>query len=130
MPAAAEVLHHLAAAGVRLEVQGDALHASPREALTDETRALIRSNKPALLEILSGTAPSPAGDQAPDTATSYRYLIHHPDGTLASHSFTPPATMAEVRGWYPGALSIEVEPAPELAAASLEPDAHHLEVPA
>ncbi len=35
------------------------------------------------------------------------WLIRHDDGRLVSHSFTPPATDAEVRGWYPGALAIE-----------------------
>ena len=37
------------------------------------------------------------------------WLIRHEDGRLISHSFTPPATWREVRGWYPRALSVEVE---------------------
>ena len=36
------------------------------------------------------------------------WLIRHEDGRLISHSFTPPATWREVRGWYPRALSVEV----------------------
>jgi hypothetical protein len=35
------------------------------------------------------------------------WLIHHTDGTVASHSFCPPVTRVEVCGWYPGAT---VEP--------------------
>lgn len=37
------------------------------------------------------------------------WLIRHPDGHFESHSFCPPATLTEVRGWYPDALSIEPE---------------------
>jgi uncharacterized membrane protein len=43
----------LAAAGIRLRAQGEKLLAEPREALTDELRAAIRANKPALLAALS-----------------------------------------------------------------------------
>ena len=50
---ASEVIGRLALAGVRLSVLGpDQLAAEPREALTDELRALIRANKPALLAAL------------------------------------------------------------------------------
>jgi hypothetical protein len=66
MPAAAEVLHHLTAAGVRLELQGDKLRAGPAAALTPGLRGLIAENKPALVAMLSGTAPAPAASLEPD----------------------------------------------------------------
>ena len=59
-------------------------------------------------------AKAPAGDPAPppDPGTRRLYLIRHADGALASHSFTPGATPAEVRAWYPDATSIEPEDEP------------------
>ena len=56
---AAAVLRHLETAGIHLEVSGDNLLATPRAALTDETRALIRAHKPALLALLTNPAPPP-----------------------------------------------------------------------
>ncbi len=37
------------------------------------------------------------------------WLIRHGDGSLWSHSFTPPATLAMVQALHPEALEIEVE---------------------
>jgi hypothetical protein len=37
------------------------------------------------------------------------WAIRHADGSLASHSFTPPEPLAEVRRLYPDALLIEPE---------------------
>lgn len=37
------------------------------------------------------------------------WLIRHHDGALISHHFIPPATEREVRAWYPGASTVEVE---------------------
>jgi len=34
------------------------------------------------------------------------WRIHHADGRWDSHSFTPPATLEEVRRWHPSALEI------------------------
>ncbi len=45
---------------------------------------------------------------APEVDTRRLWLIHHPDTGWVSHSFTPPASLAEVRGWYPEA-TIEPE---------------------
>ena len=39
------------------------------------------------------------------------WLIRHADGSLASHSMTPPATLAEVAAWYPDATIEPEEPA-------------------
>jgi LmbE family N-acetylglucosaminyl deacetylase len=44
-----QILRHLFAAGVRLDLRGDRLCAWPATSLNDELRALIRSNKPALV---------------------------------------------------------------------------------
>jgi len=51
MPAA-DIFRRLHEAGVRLEMQGERLSASPASRLTDELRTLIRSNKPALVVYL------------------------------------------------------------------------------
>ncbi len=53
-----------------------------------------------------------------------RWLIRHAGGEVASHSFTPPATLPEVRAWYPAALAIEAEedaPKEPAPAADFEP---------
>jgi len=102
---AAVALAQLTAAGIRLEVRDDALLATPREALTDDTRALIRGNKNALVLLLS--------------EPRRLWLVTHMDGRRVSHSFCPPATLAEVRGWYPTALGIEPEDEPPVP---MEPD--------
>lgn len=49
---ATEVLDAARAQGVELTVDGDALLARPRAALTPELRDAIRQHKPALLELL------------------------------------------------------------------------------
>src|SRR5438105_3001211 len=54
---AARVLHRLQERGVHLRIQGDAIVAAPRDALTDELRALIREHKPALLDAMKAAQP-------------------------------------------------------------------------
>jgi hypothetical protein len=61
-----------------------------------------------LLDLVDPTAARRAG--VPD-APQHRWLIRHRDGSLASHSFSPPVSRAEVQSWYPGAaLEPEAEP--------------------
>lgn len=43
--------------------------------------------------------------EAEEQATCRRWLIHHPDG-WRDHTLTPPASLAEMRAWYPSALAI------------------------
>ena len=105
---AAAVLTLLNAAGVRLEVSGNNLLATPREALTDTHRAQIREHKTALVSLLSEA----------DSARRL-WLVALPTGERFSSSFNPPATPGEVRGWYPTALSVE----PESDTAAPEGDA-------
>ena len=50
---ASELIGRLAIAGVRLSASGPNLIAEPRQAITDELRALIRENKPELLAALA-----------------------------------------------------------------------------
>lgn len=50
---AIEILRRLFAVGVRLELRGDRLRAWPATSLDDQLRALIRSNKPALVVYLA-----------------------------------------------------------------------------
>ena len=46
---------------------------------------------------------------APEVAMPRRlWLLRHADGRLVSHSFCPPASLEEVRAWYPDA-TIEPE---------------------
>ena len=60
------------------------------------------------------SAYSPAGTEAADPGPRRLWLIVHPDGSRASHSCCPPATLAQVAVWYPDARSIEPEaPPPE-----------------
>lgn len=51
---AESLLRSLRAAGLRLRAEGDTICISPVGKLTEEQRALIRANKPALLRLLSG----------------------------------------------------------------------------
>ena len=55
---AADLLAQLSALGVRVALEGgDAIRVSPRSALTDETRQLIRAHKPELLASLRQSQP-------------------------------------------------------------------------
>jgi len=53
---APEVLQSLRGQGFKLTVDGDKLFVEPRDRLTDDIRATIRANKPALLEAITGGA--------------------------------------------------------------------------
>lgn len=53
------ILKQLAARGVNLTRHGDTLTATPKAALTDELRDLIRAHKGELLEVVSKVEPSP-----------------------------------------------------------------------
>lgn len=72
---AADVLERLSACGVRLMRQGDALVATPREALNDELRALIRAHKPELIRALV-KGPDRAEDRK---ARALAFLEAHPN---------------------------------------------------
>jgi hypothetical protein len=108
---AAAALSVLAADGVTLQVDGAHLIARPADRLTQAHRDMIRAYRPALVELLSSA----------ERRTYRLFLVRHPDGTLMSHSFTPRATLAEVRGWYPDAPSVE--------PGDTEPVAHSPEQP-
>jgi len=78
----------------------------PAEALAQWTPA-IREAKAALVELLT---------------PRHRWLIHLPDGWRVSH-FIPPASRAEVAGWYPGALAlVPADDAAEPGQADTEAD--------
>ncbi|MBK1724696.1 hypothetical protein, partial [Thiocystis violacea] len=96
MAAAAEVLGRLSSVGIRLEVHGNALHATPRDALTDDARTLIRKHKADLLALLT------AANDA-DPGTHRLWTITRPEGSRVSVSRTPPSTLAELQAEYPGA---------------------------
>ena len=106
----AKILSDLTAAGIRLEARDGTLTAGPREALTDELRALIREHKAALLVELDQSIPRRS------------WLIRHADGAVASHTFSPDATLAQVREWYPGAeIALEAAESPVQPATGNAP---------
>ncbi|MBF0414142.1 MAG: hypothetical protein HQL79_00015 [Magnetococcales bacterium] len=51
-----EILMTMTESGLNLSLAGDSLRVSPRELLTDETRKLIRANKPELIKLLQEIA--------------------------------------------------------------------------
>ncbi len=69
---ASALLQRIVSAGIELAADGDAILA--RGALTDEIRALIRSNKPALLEVLR-SPPSPPAAANDDPLRRWRSEI-------------------------------------------------------
>lgn len=99
MPPAA-LVNILTAGGFGLRLDGGRLIVHPADTLTDDLRTLIRDHKAALVGYLSRTQ------------ARRLWLIHHADGRLVSHSFTPPASREEVAAWYPLAHSIEPEEVP------------------
>lgn len=93
------------AEGLALRVDAGELKVSgPREARMSFLSGL-RTHKAEILTLLSRPA-------------ARRWLLRHPSSEVASHSFTSPATLAEVLDWYPGA---EVEPAEEVLAETAPP---------
>lgn len=72
MTTAAELLSHLTRQGFRLEVRGEALRVSPKEALTNDLRQSIKALKPALLALLE-----PA--RSPETEGYPKHWEHIPE---------------------------------------------------
>ena len=98
---AAAALSTLRGDGLTLALGPDGrLVVGPAGRLTADHRALIRAYRPALVDLLT-PAPAPDPEQDPPCRA---WLIRHPDGSRASHTFTPPATLSEIRSWYPGAV--------------------------
>jgi hypothetical protein len=89
----ADLLLALESAGIRLGVRDATLHASPRGALTAEIPATIREHRVELLALL--------------TEPRRLWLVRLPDGSLASCTFSPAATLGAVRACYPTAHGIE-----------------------
>ena len=102
---AAELLIETTWHGVKVGVGSDG-----QLKLTGDRRAAeswlpeIRQHKAALIALLS--------------ESRRLWLVIRPDGTATSHSLNPPATLAEMQRWYPGA-----EIHPELDHDSEERDA-------
>ena len=109
MPAAVDIFNDLRAAGVRVELREGALRAGPPDALTPELRALIRANRDALVALLAGP--------------HRLWAVTGRDGARVRASFSPPATLAEVRGAHADAASIEPDltrPEPPTTAPTAE----------
>lgn len=104
---AAALLERLRATGITLEAHQGYLLARPREALTPHHLEQIRAYREALLELLHDPTTSP-----PASPPAWRlWRIHHRDGTVSEHSFTPPQTLAQVRREYPDAQLEAIAPA-------------------
>ena len=59
------VLARLSDSGLHLTLEGSAIRAAPKSALTDETRSLIRAHKAELIDVLSiGYSSEPSPDPA------------------------------------------------------------------
>ncbi len=96
------ILGILTAGGFGCRAEGDTLIVHPAEGITDRLRVMIRANKAELLAYLAANDPAPV--------VAHRlWLIHHPDTGWVSHSFCPPASLEQVRAWYPMALTIAPE---------------------
>jgi hypothetical protein len=79
-----DLIKHLQQSSISLGLVGDTLSATPKDALTDELRFVIRSNKSLLLEALS--------------QPSAYWLI---GGAIVVTS-SPPFTLSEIQQAYPG----------------------------
>ncbi len=99
---AAAILRQLYAAGVRLELQGDRLSASPASRLTDDLRALIRGHKPELIAYLTEAHRT----TAELIEASMRACDFHGDGLQAREQMqrdcldTPPHLRADLRDYF------------------------------
>ncbi len=67
MPAPSEILDRLRHLGVNVRSDGSRLIVAPRDALTDELRILIRTNKPALVAALAVAGERPDGGRSRTT---------------------------------------------------------------
>ena len=103
------ILNILTAGGFGCRAEGERLIVHPADGLTDPLRAMIRASKADLLAYLRA-ANDPAPILEPEVDIPIRlWLIHHPDTGWVSHSFCPPASLEQVRAWYPMALTIAPE---------------------
>ncbi len=77
-----DLLHALERAGLHLSARDGALTVSPKSALTDETRELIRAHKTELIELLSHELPPPE-EMSPQCRKALAMLESDPDLTRA-----------------------------------------------
>jgi hypothetical protein len=103
----ADILTQAAAAGLTIILEApDRLRLRGPSDARERWLPEVRVHKAALLELL--TAP-----EAPDPdPPCWRWLVTHAPGDVRSHSFCPPATLAQVRTWYPTAMAIAPEGEP------------------
>ena len=102
---ASELLSQATAEGLTLELVDDQIRAQGPRSLLSRWASELRQHREEVIAVLRrGPAPDPI--LAPEVDTTIRlWLVRHPDGRLVSHSFCPPASEAEVRAWYPQALT-------------------------
>lgn len=93
------IFQRLYAAGVRLELHGERLSASPAARLNDDLRALIRTHKPALVAYLTDAHQT----TLELIEAAMRACDHHGDGPEAREQMrrdcheTPPAMREDLR---------------------------------
>ena len=107
---AAELLTQVRDAGIRLDLRSGQISVKGSTALLATWAPLLRQHRADLVQVLQDLQDS--ANDATETViarASRLWLIHHADGRMISHSFTPAASRQEVEGWYPDALSIEPE---------------------
>ena len=100
---AGELLTQATADGLTLALVDDQISAQGPKSLLARWAPELRDHKAELLAYLRD-----ANDPAPEVAHRL-WLIHHPDTGWVSHSFCPPASLEQVRAWYPMALTIAPE---------------------
>ena len=99
------ILDTLKAKGVRLTRDGGDLIATPKAALTDELRTLIRKHKAELLEVIGKDA------AYVEPSRHWRWIFHYPNGEAVEYRILPEPTEQELRSLYPEV--VRFEPLPE-----------------
>lgn len=94
---AAELHTQATAEGLTLALANDQISVQGPRRLLARWAPELRQYRDALLAYLRAANDTTAEVDSPRRL----WLIHHPDTGWVSHSFTPPATEAEVRAWYP-----------------------------
>lgn len=93
------ILDTLKAKGVRLTRDGGDLIATPKAALTDDLRALIRAHKPELLEAVGKAKPSPEDELRRFVAVVYANDSPEDQVEALRHALSDPEAARDFYGW-------------------------------
>ena len=92
MTAAAALLSRLERTGLSVSVAAEGLRVRPRDLLTDELRAAVKTEREALINLLIGA--------------HFRWSVTRPGAWAMEVRFSPEATLERVRTLYPGAYCV------------------------